>query len=103
MELSLTESQLTEIIKEAMAHYKNKPFGRAIFTQKHNGVEVTFCDAGAEEDIPVYRHEEPRQREEEEPAPSFQLPNFITNPDGGGGFGGFGGGKSGGGGASGQW
>lgn len=101
MQLTLTESELTAIIKEAMEHYKNKPFGRAIFIQKAEGIEVQFCDVGTEEDIPVYRHEEP-SREEPDPIPTFHIPDFGGSNDNNP-FGGFGGGMSGGAGASGGW
>lgn len=102
MNLELSESQLTEIIKEAFDHYKGKPFGRAIYVQKENGIEVQFVDIGVD-DIPAYRHESmesKRRTEPDQPMPTFTIPNFITQNDP---FGGFGGGSSGGAGASGGW
>lgn len=102
MNLELSESDLTSIIKEAMSRYKDKPFGRAIYIQKPEGVEVQFVDAGEEIDIPTYRHREEdyRRSVKPEPVPTFHIPDFIggNNP-----FGGFGGGSSGGAGASGGW
>jgi hypothetical protein len=101
MNISLSESDLTAIIKEAMEHYKNKPFGRAIYIQKPSGVEVQFVDVGVD-DIPTYRHVEEtyKRRVEQDDLPTFHIPDFGGSSDP---FGGFGGGASGGAGASGQW
>jgi|SRR5882724_738755 len=102
MNLSLTEDELTQIIKKAFDHYKSKPFGRAIYIQKDNGVEVQFVDVGVD-DIPVDRHESIESERETTPDPiaTFNIPDFITGDNKH--FGGFGGGSSGGAGASGGW
>jgi hypothetical protein len=101
MNLIVDEDQLTTIIKAAFEHYKDKPFGRASFTAKPNGIEVQFHDARCDCD------DESSNQEPVDPlAPAKEMLTTWalmglaggcgTTPD-------FGGGQSGGAGATGGW
>lgn len=89
--MTLSEAQLTEIIKIALARYANKPFGRVSFNQKPEGIEVQFHDQSYK------RPEEPQRGDVNADLPTISMPlGFGSGID-------FGGGASGGAGASGDW
>lgn len=104
--MELSEENLTQIIKDALSHYKDKEFGWAKYVPMGDGFGVQFFDGPLEAAV---AEEAPRRKsddDDEPPTSSLLNPLNPLSPIsilGGGGFGGFGGGSSGGGGASGGW
>lgn len=96
--MELSEENLTQIIKDALAHYKAKEFGCAKYVQIENGFVVQFYDG------PLDAPRRPKQDYDDDSPSSLLNPISVFNLPGSGiDFGGFGGGSSGGGGASGDW
>lgn len=100
--MELSEENLTQIIKDALAHYKAKEFGCAKYVQIENGFVVQFYDGPFEESS--------KRKSDDDDTPKTSNPldisdlSNLTNPISPFNiFGGFGGGSSGGGGASGDW
>lgn len=103
MNLELSESDLTAIIKQALVHYQSKPFGGAVYVQTDKGVLVQFYDAGAAPDQDDNDDDEEQRRRRRREEEGEEIQRSLTPAAFPGTFGGFGGGSSGGGGASGGW
>lgn len=102
--MELSEANLTQIIKDALAHYKDKEFGCAKYVPMENGFGVQFYDGPLE--VPVSEESPRRKSDDDDDNPTSSILNPLSPlsifnlPGSGTDFGGFGGGSSGGGGAS---